>query len=100
MLRPKESKIDGRCARRQLAAGCQLLELNFRQMTAMSSTTLDFSRVCRVCCNEGPTLPLFRVNLHRKVMSCAAVQVNSKFNYVYFKENYDYLVRVIFYEYN
>ncbi|XP_077290566.1 uncharacterized protein LOC143914279 [Arctopsyche grandis] len=44
-------------------------------MTAMSATTLDFSRVCRVCCNEGPTLPLFRVNLHRKVMACAAVQV-------------------------
>lgn len=50
----------------------------------MDVEEVDFSCVCRVCCTEGPTLPLFRVNLHRKVMACASVQVFSSFFFLLF----------------
>lgn len=36
---------------------------------------LDFSKVCRVCLNEGKMMSIFKVNVSKKMMACSAVQV-------------------------
>lgn len=42
---------------------------------------LDFTKICRVCLNEGTMMSIFKVNVSKKMMSCASVQVNA---YLYF----------------
>ncbi|KAB0797178.1 hypothetical protein PPYR_08172 [Photinus pyralis] len=36
---------------------------------------LDFSKVCRVCLNEGIMMSIFKVNVSKKMMACSSVQV-------------------------
>ncbi|XP_060517303.1 zinc finger protein ZFP2-like [Cylas formicarius] len=36
---------------------------------------LDFSKICRVCLGEGVMMSLFKVNVSKKLMSCASIQV-------------------------
>ncbi|XP_076271150.1 uncharacterized protein LOC143202987 [Rhynchophorus ferrugineus] len=36
---------------------------------------LDFSKICRVCMNKGNMMSLFKVNMFKKMMACASVQV-------------------------
>lgn len=41
----------------------------------MAAEELDFLKICRVCCLEGKTMPIFKVHISRKLMSCTSVQV-------------------------
>ncbi|KAK5646382.1 hypothetical protein RI129_004846 [Pyrocoelia pectoralis] len=36
---------------------------------------LDFSKICRVCLNEGIMMSIFKVNVSKKMMACSSVQV-------------------------
>ncbi|XP_057671627.1 zinc finger protein 501-like [Diorhabda carinulata] len=36
---------------------------------------LDFQKICRVCLNEGVMMSIFKVNISKKLMACANVQV-------------------------
>ncbi|CAG9825304.1 unnamed protein product [Phaedon cochleariae] len=36
---------------------------------------LDFEKICRICMNEGTMMSIFKVNVSKKMMACAAVQV-------------------------
>ncbi|XP_030761343.1 zinc finger protein 184-like [Sitophilus oryzae] len=36
---------------------------------------LDFSKICRVCMDKGTMMSLFKVNMYKKMMACAAIQV-------------------------
>ncbi|XP_059607485.1 zinc finger protein OZF-like [Phlebotomus argentipes] len=39
------------------------------------SISLDFSKICRVCCLEGSMMSVFKVHISKKLMACAAIQV-------------------------
>lgn len=39
------------------------------------STEEQISKICRVCMKEGTMMPIFKVQINRKIMSCASVQV-------------------------
>ena len=36
---------------------------------------LNFEKICRVCLSEGVMMPIFKVNISKKLMACAAIQV-------------------------
>ncbi|XP_022913647.2 zinc finger protein ZFP2-like [Onthophagus taurus] len=36
---------------------------------------LDLNKICRVCMKDGIMMPIFKVNVSKKLMSCASVQV-------------------------
>ncbi|XP_072377159.1 uncharacterized protein [Diabrotica undecimpunctata] len=36
---------------------------------------LDFQKICRVCLNEGVMMSIFKVNISKKLMACASIQV-------------------------
>ncbi|KAJ8927673.1 hypothetical protein NQ314_019829 [Rhamnusium bicolor] len=36
---------------------------------------LEFNKICRVCLNEGIMMSIFKVNISKKMMACASVQV-------------------------
>lgn len=41
---------------------------------------LDFTKICRVCLNEGIMMSIFKVNVSKKIMACASVQVRFRFS--------------------
>lgn len=42
----------------------------------MDKVELDFEKICRICLNEGIMMSIFKVNVFKKMMACASVQVN------------------------
>nr|CAH7724692.1 unnamed protein product [Callosobruchus chinensis] len=44
-------------------------------MDAALSETIDFQKICRICMKEGIMMSIFKVNISKKIMSCASVQV-------------------------
>lgn len=45
----------------------------------MKTEQLDFSKICRVCCQEGGVMSIFKVHISRKLMACTSVQVKEAF---------------------
>ncbi|CAG9854528.1 unnamed protein product [Phyllotreta striolata] len=41
----------------------------------MDNSFLDFEKICRVCLNEGIMMSIFKVNISKKLMSLAPIQV-------------------------
>lgn len=41
----------------------------------MEIEQLDFSKICRICLMEGTMMSLFKVNMSKKIMACATIQV-------------------------
>lgn len=48
---------------------------------------LDFAKICRVCLNEGLMMSIFKVNVSKKMMACASVQVNTNKLFVLLNNN-------------
>lgn len=48
---------------------------------------LDFSKICRVCLKEGVMMSIFKVNVSKKMMSCASVQVSEKSSKIHLYPN-------------
>ncbi|XP_026461972.1 zinc finger protein 2-like [Ctenocephalides felis] len=41
----------------------------------MTTEEMDFNKICRVCCSEGVMMSLFKVQMSKKLMACASIQV-------------------------
>ncbi|CAH2008435.1 unnamed protein product [Acanthoscelides obtectus] len=44
-------------------------------MAAETPPSADFQRICRICMKEGMMMSIFKVNISKKIMACASVQV-------------------------
>lgn len=42
-----------------------------------STQELDFTKICRICLNEGVMMSIFKVNVSKKIMACASIQVST-----------------------
>lgn len=43
--------------------------------TTKVSVELDFAKICRICLKEGVMMSIFKVNVSKKIMACASIQV-------------------------
>lgn len=44
--------------------------------TLTQGNQMDFQKICRICLNEGVMMSIFKVNISKKMMACASVQVS------------------------